>query len=50
MGNDAYDANIESGPVSRFKSAAKKCDSLARQEQAEAKKNGPFALSESRAE
>jgi len=42
MGNNAYDANIENGPVNRFKQAAKKCDKMARQEKAAAANSGPF--------
>jgi RHS repeat-associated protein len=41
MGNDAYDANLESGPVNRFNQAAKKCDKIKKSEQAAANRNGP---------
>jgi RHS repeat-associated protein len=41
MRNNAKESNIEAGPVSRFKEAAKECDKIKRQEMAEAR-SGPF--------
>jgi RHS repeat-associated protein len=42
MRNDYNEAKIESGPVSRFNKASKKCDKKAKQEAAAAARSGPY--------